>query len=178
MTVETSVSTWNTLLLSSTQQEIGLVILFDIKFCKRVQILSCNVCYLQIIDIKPFSMSTTIAASERNFSTMRCGHTKLRNRLSFKTVEKLVFFKTNLSTFHYQNNWTDDFDDKACNSDRCIHFQWVLTKSIWLGYYSGRYWSFVCQTIINRRLIIKEITMKFSFFNALHAKPRSSKIEF
>jgi hypothetical protein len=54
----------------------------------------------QRIAIKPFSMTTSSAASERNFSTMSFIHSKLRNSLSEPSVEKLVFIKTNMSIFY------------------------------------------------------------------------------
>ena len=54
---------------------------------------------LQRIAIKLFSMATSSAASERNFSTMGFIHSKLRNGLNPKTVEKLVYIKTNMTSF-------------------------------------------------------------------------------
>jgi hypothetical protein len=51
---------------------------------------------LQMIAVKVFSMTTSSAASERNFSTMGFIHTKLCNRLSPGTFEKLVFIRSNL----------------------------------------------------------------------------------
>ncbi|KAI2507919.1 transposase [Fragilaria crotonensis] len=50
---------------------------------------------LQQIAVKVFSMATSSAASERNFSTFGFLHAKARNRLATKSVEKLVFVKTN-----------------------------------------------------------------------------------
>ena len=50
---------------------------------------------LQRICIKPFILATLPAASERNVSTMGFVHTKLRNSLATKTVEKLVYIKSN-----------------------------------------------------------------------------------
>ncbi|KAH6601735.1 hypothetical protein BASA61_001819 [Batrachochytrium salamandrivorans] len=71
------------------------------------------------IAIKPFSMATSSAASERNFSTMGFIHTKLRNCLNVETVEKLVFIKSNLPSFHEQNlEVDDDYESKAHDCDR------------------------------------------------------------
>jgi hypothetical protein len=59
-------------------------------------------------------MVTSSAASERNFSTMGFIHTKLRNLLFPKTVEKLVFIKTNLPTFHdYDYAVPDEYDSSS-----------------------------------------------------------------
>jgi len=44
-------------------------------------------------------MSTSSAASERNFSTFGFVHSKLRNSLSIESVDKLVFIKTNYRLF-------------------------------------------------------------------------------
>lgn len=98
----------------------------------------------------PFS-----AASESNFYTIWFVHTKLRNRISVKTLENLLFLNTNLSTSHEQDISSDDYEDEVSDYDCRSHGKWVLTTSIWLGYYWVRYWSFVCQTVIKRRLIIK-----------------------
>jgi Protein of unknown function (DUF 659)/hAT family C-terminal dimerisation region len=54
---------------------------------------------LKPIATKLFSMVTSTAASERNFSTMGFVHSKLRNRLAPQRVEKLVFLKSNLTAF-------------------------------------------------------------------------------
>ncbi|KAH6569974.1 hypothetical protein BASA60_007997 [Batrachochytrium salamandrivorans] len=67
-----------------------------------------------------FSMATSSAASERNFSTMGFIHTKLQNCLNVETVEKLVFIKDNLPSFHEQNlEVDDDYESKAHG---CDHF--------------------------------------------------------
>jgi hypothetical protein len=50
---------------------------------------------LQKIALNIFTMSTSSASSERNFSTFGFVHSKLRNSLSQESVEKLVFIKTN-----------------------------------------------------------------------------------
>jgi hypothetical protein len=55
---------------------------------------------LQKIAIKLFTMATSSTAFERNFSTMGFIHSKLRNTLATRTVEKLVFIKLNLSAFY------------------------------------------------------------------------------
>jgi len=54
---------------------------------------------LQKIALKVFTMSTSSAASERNFSTFGFVHSKLRNSLSIESVDKLVFIKTNYRLF-------------------------------------------------------------------------------
>jgi hypothetical protein len=54
---------------------------------------------LQKIGVKLFTLATSSASSERNFSTMGFVRSKLRNSLSTETVEKLVYIKTNNPTF-------------------------------------------------------------------------------
>ncbi|CAM9860680.1 unnamed protein product [Lampetra planeri] len=57
---------------------------------------------LKKIAIMLFSMATSSAASERNFSPMGFIHSKLRNSLAPTIVEeKLVFIKTNLPAAFY-----------------------------------------------------------------------------
>jgi hAT family C-terminal dimerisation region len=51
---------------------------------------------LQKVAVKLFSMATSSVASERKVSAMGFIHSKLRNYLSPKTVEKLVFIESNL----------------------------------------------------------------------------------
>jgi len=63
---------------------------------------------LQSIAVKLFSMPTSSAASERNWSTMAFVHSKLRNALAPEKVEKLVFLKSNLPVFN-------DYDDRDAN---------------------------------------------------------------
>ena len=73
---------------------------------------------VQKIAIKLFSIATSSAASERNFSTMGFIHTKLQNSLNVETVEKLVFVKSNLPTFHEQQLLVDDdYESEANDSD-------------------------------------------------------------
>ena len=55
---------------------------------------------LQKIVPKLFSMATSSATAEQNFSTMGFIHSKLCNSLNPKTVEKLVFIKSNLAAFY------------------------------------------------------------------------------
>ena len=55
---------------------------------------------LQQVAIKLFSMATSSASCERNFSVMGFIHSKLRNSLSPATVEKLVFIKSNIAAFY------------------------------------------------------------------------------
>jgi hypothetical protein len=69
---------------------------------------------LQKIAIKLFSMATSSASSERNFSTMGFIHSKLRNRLAPQTVEKLVFIKANMVAFY--DTPVPDPDDIECSS--------------------------------------------------------------
>jgi hypothetical protein len=57
-------------------------------------------------------MVTFNAASEQNFSTMGFIHSKLRNSLSAKTVEKLVFIKSNMGAF-YSYPTSDDYTGKS-----------------------------------------------------------------
>ena len=76
---------------------------------------------LQKICIKLFTMATSSAASERNFSTMAFVHTKLRNRLAPKTVEKLVYIKSNHAAFEesvYEEleQRSSDADSVGCSS--------------------------------------------------------------
>jgi hAT family C-terminal dimerisation region len=55
---------------------------------------------LQKIVTKLFSMVTSSATAEQNFSTMGFIHSKLCNSLNPMTVEKLVFIKSNLAAFY------------------------------------------------------------------------------
>jgi hAT family C-terminal dimerisation region len=55
---------------------------------------------LQKITTKLFSMATSSATAEQNFSTMGFIHSKLCNSLSPMTVEKLVLIKRNLAAFY------------------------------------------------------------------------------
>ena len=69
---------------------------------------------LRKIAIKLFSMATSSAASERNWSTMGFVHSKLRNALTPKNVDKLVFIKSNLPAFYdydMQQDVADECDD-------------------------------------------------------------------
>jgi hypothetical protein len=52
---------------------------------------------LQSICIKLFTIATSSAASERNFSAMGFIHSKLRNRLAASTLEKVIYVRSNLS---------------------------------------------------------------------------------
>jgi hypothetical protein len=75
----------------------------------------CQWADLQGIAVRLFSMVTSSAASERNFSTMGFIHSKLRNSLSVKTVEKLVFIKSNMGAF--STCPTSDDYTSDCDSD-------------------------------------------------------------
>ncbi len=57
-------------------------------------------------------METSSAASERNFSTMGFIYSKLRNSLGTKTVEKLVFIKSNMGAF-YSCPTSDDYTSES-----------------------------------------------------------------
>lgn len=72
---------------------------------------------LQKIAIKLFTTATSSAASERNFSTMGFIHSKLRNTLATRTVEKLVFIKSNLSMFYDYLVPDDDVVEYNSESD-------------------------------------------------------------
>ena len=64
-------------------------------------------------------MTTSSAASERNFSTMGFIHSKLWNSLGPKTVEKLVYIMCNVSAFNnVTNNDIKDYGNESeSNSD-------------------------------------------------------------
>jgi hypothetical protein len=57
-------------------------------------------------------MATSSAASERNFSTIGFIHSKLRNSLSAKTIEKLVFIESNMGAF-YRCPTSDDYTSES-----------------------------------------------------------------
>jgi hAT family C-terminal dimerisation region len=57
---------------------------------------------LQKLARSVFTMATSSAASERNFSTFGFVHSKLRNSLSTDSVMKLVYIKTNNRQFQSQ----------------------------------------------------------------------------
>ncbi len=57
-------------------------------------------------------MVTSSAASEQNFSMMGFIHSKLRNSLSAKTVEKLVFIKSNMGAF-YSYSTNDEYTNES-----------------------------------------------------------------
>jgi hypothetical protein len=56
----------------------------------------CQWADLQNVAVRLFNMATSSAMFERNFSMMGFIHSKLRNSLSAKTVEKFVFVKSNM----------------------------------------------------------------------------------
>jgi hypothetical protein len=64
------------------------------------QIDGCQWADLQSVAVRLFLLVTFSAAFERNFSTMGFIHSKLRNSLSAKTVEKFVFIKSNMGAFY------------------------------------------------------------------------------
>jgi hypothetical protein len=71
----------------------------------------------QKITIKLFTMVTSLTASEHNFSTMGFIHSKLRNTLAIRIVEKLVFIKSNLSMFYDYRALDDDIIEYNSESD-------------------------------------------------------------
>jgi hypothetical protein len=69
---------------------------------------------LRQIAIKLFNMATSSAASERNFSTIGFIHSKLRNCLSAKSVDKLAYIKCNLPSFYdYSGQDPEDESDDS-----------------------------------------------------------------
>jgi hypothetical protein len=65
-------------------------------------------------------MATSSAVSERNFSTMGFIHSKLRNSQSVKTVEKLLFIKSNMGAFYCcptSNDYTNESDSNHAGLD-------------------------------------------------------------
>ncbi len=79
------------------------------------QIDGCQWADLQSVAVRLFSMATSSAVFERNFSMMGFIHSKLRNSLSAKTVEKLVFIKSNMDAFY--NCPTNDDHMRESDSD-------------------------------------------------------------
>ncbi len=72
----------------------------------------CQWADLQSVVVRLFSMATFSATSEQNFSMMGFIHSKLRNSLSAKTIEKLVFIKSNMGVF-YSCLTNDDYTSKS-----------------------------------------------------------------
>jgi hypothetical protein len=72
----------------------------------------CQWVYLQSVAVCLFSMATFSAVSMRNFSTMGFIHSKSRNSLSAKIVEKLVFIKSNMGVF-YSCSTSDDYTSES-----------------------------------------------------------------
>ncbi len=74
---------------------------------------------LRQIAIKLFSMATSTTASERNFSTIGFIHSKLRNCLNPRSVDKLTFIKSNLPAFYdYVHDEFDVDDDSDSESSQ------------------------------------------------------------
>ena len=73
---------------------------------------------LQKICTKLFTIATSSSAScERNFSTMGFLHTKLRNRMAVKTVEMMVYIKSNHAAFTgVKAGCYEESDDAAAGS--------------------------------------------------------------
>jgi hypothetical protein len=76
---------------------------------------------LQKIAIRVFSMVTSSASSERNFSTFGFVHSKLRNSLSQEKVDQLVFIKTNAPAFRSSRVPADE-DDHSEGSEPCEEY--------------------------------------------------------
>jgi hypothetical protein len=55
---------------------------------------------LQSVCLRLFSLATSTASCERNFSAHGFVHSKLRNSLSQQKVEKLVYIRNNFTQFH------------------------------------------------------------------------------
>jgi hypothetical protein len=77
---------------------------------------------LQQIALKVFSLATSSAASELNFSTFGFVHSKLRYCLTTEKAEKLVYSKTNLPTLSTDRPVCsdpddDDDDDRSSSTD-------------------------------------------------------------
>jgi hAT family C-terminal dimerisation region len=62
---------------------------------------------LSKICLKLFTMATSSAASERNFSTTGFIHSKLRNCLAPASVQKLVYIKSNYLAISESLNESD-----------------------------------------------------------------------
>jgi len=80
---------------------------------------------LREVAINVFSMVTSSAASERGFSAMGFVHSKLRNRLSPDTVEKLIFIKNNapqlMANYQVGIDWGEsDGDEEGINENEDI----------------------------------------------------------
>lgn len=74
-------------------------------------------------------MATSSAASERNFSTFGFLHSKVRNRLATKSVEKLVFVKTNMpspSVAGYPHHHEEDIHSMHSDNDSSDGSVWSL----------------------------------------------------
>jgi hAT family C-terminal dimerisation region len=79
---------------------------------------------MQQIALKVFSLATSSAASERNFSTFGFVHSKLRNCLTAENVKKLVYIKTNYPTFATGNSVRsapEDNDDGDLSSGNDVN---------------------------------------------------------
>ena len=70
--------------------------------------------HLQPVAQKIFSLISSSAACERNFSSMGFIHSKLRNRLSQNTIEKLVFVRSNrlISRGNHQDESSEEEIDE------------------------------------------------------------------
>jgi hypothetical protein len=74
---------------------------------------------LQKIGVKLFTLATSSASSERNFSTMGFVHSKLRNSLSTETVEKFVYIKTKYPTYADCLHVSDSEGMSSSEADDC-----------------------------------------------------------
>jgi hAT family C-terminal dimerisation region len=72
---------------------------------------------LQLIAVKLFSMATSSAASERNFSTLGFIHTKARNKLNSETIEKVTYIKSNHMASQGHNPPTESTEEASEDSN-------------------------------------------------------------
>lgn len=74
---------------------------------------------LQVVGTRVFALVTSTAASERSWSAMGFLHNKLRNRLQAKTLNKLMFVRTNHKLQLCEE--TSDSEDPAPSDDEEEH---------------------------------------------------------
>jgi hAT family C-terminal dimerisation region len=89
------------------------------------------------VALKVFSIPASTAASERNFSVYGFIHSKLRNKLDSKTVDKLVYLKANATQFTdgipinpFKESYTDT-PDEATDMDEFVQVE--CETDIFLG---------------------------------------------
>ena len=72
---------------------------------------------------KLFTMGTSIADLERKFSTMGFINTKLRNRFSTTSMEKLVYINTNMGVLYdssHESSQRTEEDEVISDDEPCI----------------------------------------------------------